>query len=305
MLPDEVLEKILSNCDCITIVRCLSISQQFHRVASRFLRLSEFWKISVLQDVDLSTLQDILDAKSLGYLQNLHSSPNTIKPFSPWFEAYVKWFSSRSFNLFHHASLRALSFNQIEISVVKVSGDLIILGYLNGAVKICDYMSSEVQLACQHFNKVTDIALINLTNRSTFSIYKSHMEATSHHHHIVSISEDHTLKIYPLKAQNDQIKMPMYNVRPCKGKLNMVRVFDDKCAVYTHNCKILVWKLMLPNGGPEDPVNPVSAQLINVFSSPDEWPGWCGFWGNKVKLKVISISEKVKFYFLTDLHNLW
>ncbi|RWS05759.1 hypothetical protein B4U79_17728 [Dinothrombium tinctorium] len=277
-LPNELLEKVFLFCDGITIKRLSAVCKKFNTMVINLSRLKDVWKKCVFTEIG----KEIADELSR-YCSGGKRLDNSLYLNDFYYKLYVKWCRSLNVGKWPSTDTPINGFFQNPISCIKVSGDLIIMGHKDGCVSICDYLSQNIEIACRHIRMVTDIALIDLAGQDSYSIFKSRVGAISNHHHIVSISKDQNVRVYPIQSASIMNKYSHLAFKPASSELNYVRVFGEYCAIYANSMKIFLWKMSLSSPGCVDVNKPLNFSLFAVVTSPDRLPGWFNLWENKVR----------------------
>ncbi|RWS27781.1 hypothetical protein B4U80_12846 [Leptotrombidium deliense] len=277
-IPREIIEKIVFLCDGVTIKRLSAVNKLFNEAVVKQHQFKSVWKKCVETEIDKDIVYELSRCNELSP-QQLSRNENYLEDWH--YKVYVKWYRSMNVGKWVSTDTGIDGFFQNPVTCIKLSGDLIIMGHRDGCVSICDHLSKTIQVSGRHIRMVTDIALVDLAGRDLYRIYESKEGAVSHHHHIISISKDQTIQVYPLLNSSRIDPYARITLKPSTYELTQVRVFGNICAVYSKSMKISLWRMALPH---ECLIvtEPLVFTHIAYVTVPEQIPGWFNLWETKV-----------------------
>lgn len=208
-----------------------------------------------------------------------------------WEQLYISWYrncrglTSLEWDM-NAVELKKKS-KEGSVTVLKISGRLVITGHQEGSIHISDPELGTWEWANQHDFKVTDMVVINLYPYSRYHIYEPNIKGTlqsasstySHHHHIVSVGHDAKVWICPMKAKQCSSPESLRYVQFETGELMGVKVFGDQLLILRNDIEVTRWKFKYgPVFDPDAPITLVKLehifldlQIVNQF---DFWNGY-------------------------------
>ncbi|XP_064476963.1 uncharacterized protein LOC135390912 isoform X2 [Ornithodoros turicata] len=195
-----------------------------------------------------------------------------------WLHVYKWWYGTASVGLQKHV-LKCFDIEgQSNINCVNISGSGIVTGHTDGTVVIRN-VYGDWRAVTEHGAPITSIAFIDVAGRGP---YVDDL-ATCDHHHVVTSSQDNSIRITSLCHKSETTKEYFGTA------VLDVKVSADLLAVSLRLNVLILYKINLHEGTTGDKVS-LTRLWSNSFASMGQV--WMGFYSNTIH--IMGINNKVR-----------
>ena len=292
LVPCEVLERILSFTDAVTLCICRRVCRRWREAADFLQGAAGYWMMTCLRLINRNCLVELVGQAHGGVGQQQpgkdggesrdHREDDTFDieklDWVDWEKIFNTWMRGQTITKFTAVTTRV---GRGDVSCLAVSGSYIISGHVSGHRNIWESSSQDLVTCSQvHAGEVRALALVDLLHQPPY-------HSGLLHHALVSGGADGCLIVSVLLDQyGDTYRLDQeIKIRQHSQAITSVTILGSMMAVLSKENRVSLWSLSAPAS---ESTLPVLECLMMIPGPPEQlitariWSNMLVFWMQKI-----------------------